>query len=118
MTKREQVDRLRRAVDSAFLVTPQMANDIAAAADALAREAEAEEKAKPKVTLRAQEEACHACGEFSARPVGDVCADLLAAADTLRRLREEGPSQMADLRQLGMYRAVAFLRSLGVEPRP
>jgi len=86
--------------------------------EALREKVEREEQERPKVTL--VEMASHIQRGFTADGACDElpCPKCSAAFDTLRKLDEEGPSQMADLRQLGMYRAVEFLRSLGVEPNP
>ncbi len=89
-----------------------------AGAAALEREADAEEKAKPQFPLEIMAEHVSktargwACGN-------NPCKCCRAAADTLRRLREEGP-QFASAVHLRCFHAdlVEWLRSLGVELKP
>ena len=84
--------------------------------DALREKAEREEKEQPKVTLF--DMANHIQRGFTAAGACDVlpCPKCSAAFNTLNRLREEGPRFAAN----GYYHSdlVAWLRSLGVEPRP
>lgn len=90
-----------------------------AAASALEREAESEEKTKPKVTLAEMVDAvqfaidnhdkfCHCSADIKA-------PRLTAAADTLRRLREEGRKIVKEHSDIECN-AFSFLRSLVVEP--
>ncbi len=60
------------------------------AADKLQQEIAAEDDAGPpkRASLLAMEYSCRACGETSARPVGDVATHLVQAADVLCALRE------------------------------
>ncbi len=59
------------------------------AADRLQREIAAEDDAGPpkRASLLEMEDSCRACGENSARPVGDVATQLVQAADVLCVLR-------------------------------
>ena len=135
MNKREmanelmlRANRLRAQSGSPEFVAEAKLN--VAASEALHREADAEEKAKPKVTLKEMiselenpysvvpapkslKSTCYASTERER-----VC---VAAADTLRRLDEEGGKLLHE--SLGIIMSstgVRFrdlLRSLGVEPR-
>lgn len=85
--------------------------------DALLAAVEREEPA-PKATLEQMAATCELaeCEEcVSPTQRCPNCTVIFLAATPLRKLDEEGPSQMADLRQLGMHRAVEFLRSVGVK---
>lgn len=123
MNKRDMVAKMRRAAESMLVVTPELSDHIMAGAAALEREAEAEEKARPNVTLEEQAEfiASRAvAGPCSCGRPNDPCEDskrrFAAAAETLRRLREDGGKMLAH-HQGGHSDIGRFLRSLGVEPK-
>lgn len=117
MNKREIAERL---LTYRKFSGDQVVADLEWAAEALQREADAEEKAKPKVTLKDQVDvvASARCEGFEVQ--------LKAAADTLRRLDDEGGELLGWLltyhgtngpTTCGL-KAVTLLRSLGVEPKP
>ncbi len=132
MNKREMALQLKKWAGQWATYTnfgePVMLAEIASeAAAALEREADAEEKARPKVTLQEQEHAlmgarlCAATSCMCRMSPSLRCHRLDAAADTLRRLREDG----GDLLRKHLNTTFpctcvgcVLARSLGVEPAP
>ena len=103
---------------------------LAMAVDALREKAEREEKAPTKVTLEEQEKVCllthELCVDQNVFASGDckTAHELIAAANTLRTLRNEGPKFLAyhtDPRSAPPSHCTCeqchFLRKLGVEPK-
>ena len=87
-----------------------------AGADALDREADAEERAKTP-TLAEQEQMVRFCAD-GVQAVG-CCRDImLAAAETLHRLAEEGGKIVFASTWPGETDALRLFRSLGVKSRP
>lgn len=133
MNKREMADYIRR--NAVFRIHDEVAT---AAAAALEREADAEDKAKPKVTLKEQARVVDLMQRDTeyglvprARPGSTIAStmisELSAAADTLYRLDEEGGKLLAELNRLTdsgrHFECVTWkltadlLRALGVEPK-
>lgn len=115
MNKREMAKQFRAVADKPwFALQPE---DYEAAAAALEREAEREEKERPKVTLAEMVRECSRdidCEHNTSK--------LLAAADTLERLRVEGGKFIARHDEnctipCGCV-ACVLLRSLGCEATP
>ncbi len=127
MTAREALKKLREKGSLDEVLGALMGEPLKRAIEALEREAAAEEKAKPKVTLEEQVRVVDLMrrdtesGLVSRACPGSTIAstmisELAAAADTIRRLDEEGPEL---LKAFVMANDIhKFLRSIGVEPKP
>ena len=126
MTKREMAKALDEA--KSVLVALQdfvLAKAVRDAANTLLREAEREEQERPKVTLAQMVEACSYASGLACGPHVEW---LDLAADTLRKLDEEGGKLLAEARpgerhtidSLGgwMCSAINLLSSLGVKEKP
>ena len=130
MNKREMAAECRKWIDHFWRdesgpTAVRVKEVLNASAAALEREAEAEEKAKPKVTLEQQIAAvessrdyCHSSGIECACGSLPTCPRMDAAADTLRRLRDEGWKVLGKYHTSEPCPATDLLRSLGVEPKP
>jgi len=123
MNKREMANQLRKwagqgityKIGSETLMSDEIASEAAAA---LEREAAREERARPKVTLEQQQEACSDAADTERLHDIDKPA-MQAASDTLRRLREEGPNlihQVSQRQAPCSCNQCDFLRSIGVKP--
>lgn len=120
MKASEALKKLREKGSLDEMIGMIMGDPLKRAIEALEREADAEEKAKPKVTLEEQAEACGCI--VAGLGLSDIgMKRIAAAADTIRRLDEEGGKLLHE--SLGIIMSstgVRFrdlLRSLGVEPR-
>ena len=125
MTKQEAIEKLRGhrarwSVDEASEKWGAVAKENLDLADLCIAALEREAAAEPKTpTLEEQErELREYCQNV---PGGLRCPPFLAAADTLRTLREEGGKLLAGLKYVGCYSAdddgaINLLRKLGVVP--
>ena len=130
MKASEALKKLREKGSLDEMIGMIMGDPLKRAIEALEREADAEEKAKPKVTLKEMISELKNPYSVVSAPKGlentryaskereRVC---VAAADTLRRLDEEGGKLLLRLFSSDRDASRAsgeFIRSLGVEPKP
>lgn len=119
MTAREALKKLREKGSLDEMIGMIIGDPLTRAIEALEREADAEEKARPKVTLKEQVEALRWASTLTG-----MGPSVAAAADTLRYLEEGGGRLLLGQDQAARGAVgpsklayAQFLRSLGVEPR-
>ena len=112
-----------KACEEALRSNVPVAEAWVVAVDALREKAEREAKEQRGVTLDRLEQICRDAEARINR--GFVCTSassdwrvLSVAADTLLRLRADGPGHIASLRSFGMHGTAEWLLTLGVEPKP